>query len=169
LGLHFFCRLRIFLVRARFDRRAPGAPSERSPEVKHRGPGLSQISFPQVLHPTCLCVMQSLIPIYEADGSLYRRATEQQLGRLEALGLVARVVRHHKGHINRAILCVRPGKQPLPRGAYLGTPYSFREHLEHGLAWELKRLGGAYDGVSYAPPETRGIFLQVVADCLARP
>ncbi|MBM3749216.1 MAG: hypothetical protein FJW34_25925 [Acidobacteria bacterium] len=113
--------------------------------------------------------MQTLIPIYEADGSLYRRATEQQLDRLEALGLVARVVRHHKGHINRAILCVRPGRKPLPRGAYLGTPYSFREHLEHGRAWELKHLGRARDGKTYAPPHLRGIFLQVVADCLARP
>jgi hypothetical protein len=113
--------------------------------------------------------MQTLIPIYEADGSLYRRATEQQLAGLQALGLVARVVRHHKGHINRAILCVRPGRKPLRRTAYLGTPYSFREHLEHGLAWELKRLYGAHDGACYAPPETRGIFLQVVADCLARP
>jgi hypothetical protein len=113
--------------------------------------------------------MQALIPIYDADGSLYGRATEQQLGRLQALGLVARVVQHPKGHINRAILCVRPGKEPLPRGTYLGTPYSFREHLAHGLAWELKHLGGARDGACYAPPETRGIFLQVVADCLARP
>ena len=113
--------------------------------------------------------MQTSIPIYEADGSLYGRATEQQLDRLQAMGLVARVVRHHKGHINRAILFVRPGRKPLRRTAYLGTPYSFREHLERGLAWELKRLGGARDGKTYAPPELRGIFLQVLADCLASP
>jgi hypothetical protein len=113
--------------------------------------------------------MQTSIPIYEADGSLYGRATAQQLVRLQALGLVARVVQHPKGHINRAILFVRPGRKPLRRTAYLGTPYSFREHLEHGLAWELRRLGGTRDGKTYARPELRGVFLQVVRDCLAGP
>jgi hypothetical protein len=41
-----------------------------------------------------------------------------------------------------------------------------RESLEHGPAWELKHLGGGRDGKTYAPPKTRAVFLQVVADCL---
>jgi len=109
------------------------------------------------------------IPLYNADGELADWISEQRLARLEAAGLIARVVRHPKGHINRAILFVRPGRKPLRRTAYLGTPYSFREHLEHGLAWELRRLGGTRDGKTYARPELRGVFLQVVRDCLAGP
>jgi len=48
----------------------------------------------------------------------------------------------------------------------MGTRYSIKELLEHGPAWDLKRLGGNRDGTTYAPPEMRTAFLQVVADCL---
>ena len=112
--------------------------------------------------------MISYIPVYCADGSLYDRVTELRLTRLQKAGLVARVVRHRKGHINRAILFARPGEKPLPVTAYVGTKYSFKEHLDHGLAWELKRLGGARDGKTYAPTEVRGIFIRVVTDCLVQ-
>jgi hypothetical protein len=112
--------------------------------------------------------MISYIPVYCADGSLYDRVTEPRLNRLQKAGLVARVVRHRKGHINRAILFARPGEKPLPVTAYVGTKYSFKEHLDHGLAWELRRLGGARDGTTYAPPQLRGMFLQVVTDCLVQ-
>jgi hypothetical protein len=47
----------------------------------------------------------------------------------------------------------------------MGTRYSFKELLHHGPAWELKHLDGNRDGETYAPPETRAAFLQVVADC----
>lgn len=94
--------------------------------------------------------------------------TEGGLARLQSAGLIARVVRHRKGHINRAILFVRPGEVPVPRTAHLGTRYSFLDHLEHGLCWDWKRLGGARWGTNYAPDELRPIFLQVVADCLVR-
>ena len=112
--------------------------------------------------------MQATIPVYRADGRLYDIVTEPALARLEAAGLIARVVRHRKGHINRAILVVRPGEAPLPRTAYMGTRYSFLDHLEHGVCWDLKRLGGVRWGVNYAPAEVRPIFLQVVLDCLVR-
>lgn len=111
--------------------------------------------------------MTASIPVYRADGRLYDRVTERGLVRLQAAGLVARVVRHRKGYINRAILFIRPGEKPMPPTAYMGTRYSFEDRLEHGVCWDLKRLGGARDGTTYAPPEVRGIFLQVVADCLA--
>lgn len=112
--------------------------------------------------------MNASVPVYRADGRLYEVVTERGLARLEAAGLIARVVRHRKGHINRAILFVRPGEAPMPRTAYMGTRYSFEDHLEHGLCWDLKRLGGARWGTNYAPDEVRSIFFQVVADCLVR-
>jgi len=48
----------------------------------------------------------------------------------------------------------------------MGTRYSFKELLEHGPVWELKHLDGRRSGKTYAPPEARAAFLQVVADCL---
>lgn len=110
--------------------------------------------------------MAAMIPVYRADGRLYDHVTERGLARLEAAGLIARVVRHRKGHVNRAILVMRPGEEPLRRTAYLGTRYSFQDRLEHGLCWDLKRLGGERWGANYAPDDVRPIFLQVVTDCL---
>jgi hypothetical protein len=111
--------------------------------------------------------MNVSIPVYQSDGSLYACVSEQRLARLQSAGLVARVVRHRKGHINRAILFIRPGEpKPMSASSVMGTRYSFKELLEHGPAWDLKHLGGNRDGKTYAPPETRASFLQVVADCL---
>ena len=111
--------------------------------------------------------MNVLIPVYHADGSLYAWASEQRFARLQAAGLVARVVRERKGRIHRAILFLRPGEpKPLSASSVMGTRYSFKDLLEHGPAWELKHLDGSRDGKTYAPPETRAGFLQVIADCL---
>ena len=110
--------------------------------------------------------MNALIPVYHADGSLYAWASDQRLARLQSAGLVARVVRHRKGCINRAILFMRPGEpKPMSASSVMGTRYSYKELLEHGPAWELKHLDGSDGGKTYAPPETRTAFLQVVADC----
>jgi hypothetical protein len=110
--------------------------------------------------------MNSSIPVYQADGSLYASVTEQRLMRLQAAGLVARVVRSRKGQVQRAILFLRPGEpKPMSAGSVAGTRYSVKEHLKHGLAWDLKQLGDAHDVKTYAPPETRSAFFQVVADC----
>ena len=111
--------------------------------------------------------MNVSIPVYHADGRLYAWASELRFARLQSAGLVARVVRQRKGRINRAILFIRPGEpKPMPASSLMGTTYSFKESLEHGPAWELKHLGGSHDGKTYAPPEMRAVFLQVVADCL---
>jgi hypothetical protein len=111
--------------------------------------------------------MNALIPVYNADGSLYACVSDKRLTRLQSAGLLARVVRKRKGEITRAILFLRPGEsKPLSASSVTGTRYSFREILKHGPAWELKHLGGNRDGNAYAPPETRAAFLQVVADCL---
>ena len=112
-------------------------------------------------------MMNTSIPVYQADGSLYASVSEQRLARLQSAGLVSRVVRHRKGHINRAILFLRPGEpKPMSVSSVMGTRYSIKELLDHGPAWDLKRLGGNRDGNTYAPPEMRTAFLQVVADCL---
>ena len=111
--------------------------------------------------------MNSSIPVYHADGSLYACVSEHRLGRLQSAGLVARVVRHRKGHINRAILFMRHGEpKPMSASSVAGTRYSFKELRNHGQAWELKHLGGNRNGNTYAPPETRAAFLQVATDCM---
>lgn len=107
--------------------------------------------------------MPDRIPLYTSDGELSGWISEQRLARLQAAGLIARVVRHRKGHINRAILFRRPGEgRATELKDYLGTRYSFREHLDNGyLCWRLRRLGRG--------DELRPIFLAVVAECMAAP
>ena len=111
--------------------------------------------------------MNALIPVYHADGSLFAWASEQRFARLQSAGMVARVVRRRKGLIDRAILFLRPGEpKPLSASSLMGTRYSFKESLEHGQAWDLKRFGGGRDGKTYAPPELQPDFLRVIADCM---
>lgn len=107
--------------------------------------------------------MPRLIPIYSADGALQDKVTEERLERLHSLGLIARVIRHRKGHVNRAVMFRRSAEGRSPHlSDYLGTRYSYREHLDSGhIAWSLKQLGHGN--------ELRPIFLQVVTDCLAAP
>src|ERR1035437_8781986 len=76
--------------------------------------------------------MNTSIPVYQADGSLYATVSEQRLARLQSAGLVSRVVRHRKGHINRAILFLRPGEpKPMSVSSVMGTRYSIKQLLDH--------------------------------------
>jgi hypothetical protein len=110
-----------------------------------------------------------LIPVYRADHSLYAHVNEQRLGRLQSAGLIDRLVRSRKGHVMRAILFLRVGEpKPTSANSVAGTKYSFKERLEHGRSWDLRRLGGNHEGKTYAPPEVRAAFLQVVADCTVK-
>src|ERR1039458_10620864 len=85
-----------------------------------------------------------------ADGSLHASVAEQRLARLQSAGLVARVVRHRKGHINRAILFLRPGEsKPMLASSVMGTRYRPKELLDHGPAWALKRLCANRDREPY--------------------
>jgi hypothetical protein len=45
-----------------------------------------------------------------------------------------------------------------------GTRYSVLENLDHGRCWKLKRLDRRDDDGALV--SARGIFLQVVTDCL---
>lgn len=103
--------------------------------------------------------MLNRIALYSASGELEDWISERRLAKLQAAGLIARVVRHRKGQINRAIRFLRPGEPKPPRPTtYLGTRYSYQEHLDSGyIAWALRRLGRG--------DELRPVFLQVVTDC----
>jgi hypothetical protein len=114
--------------------------------------------------------MQNQIPLYNAAGELIDRISEQRLARLQALGRIARVVRHRKGHINRAVQFPLPGEgRPMRAADYLGTQYSMKQRLTNGHScWRLRALGDRLSETDLAPVEVRPVFLQVVLDCLAR-
>lgn len=104
--------------------------------------------------------MAKLIALYSADGELTDWISPQRLARLESAGLIARVVRHPKGHVNRAYLYRRPGEgSPVTLGQYLGTRYHRREQLETGyVCWALRHIRSAL----------RPFFLTALLDCYAR-
>jgi hypothetical protein len=110
--------------------------------------------------------MTASIPVYRPDGSLYASVNESRLDRLVTAGLIARIVRHRKGHVNRAILFGRP-EDPTPplRTAYQGTKYSYLQQLTNGLrCWQHRKLNLRDENGE--PVETRCIFRQVVEDCV---
>ena len=113
--------------------------------------------------------MANLIPLYNADNELIDRISEQRLARLQALGRIARVVRHRKGHINRAIqIRLQSDGSALQPADYLGTRYSSRQQLSEGRScWRLRALGDRPSETELAPAEARPVFLQVVLDCLS--
>jgi hypothetical protein len=102
---------------------------------------------------------QKLIPLYAADGALCDWISDQRMARLDKLGLI-RIVRHKKGRVARCVLHRRSGDpKPMQASDYLGTRYSYQEHLNNGyIAWALRRLGRG--------DEFRPVFLRVVTDCL---
>jgi hypothetical protein len=85
--------------------------------------------------------MERTIPLYTPDGELCNWITEPHMLRLERLDLIT-VVRHKKGRVARCTFRRRPGDPlPVPLAGYLGTRYSFREHLLDGhYVWAHKRL-----------------------------
>lgn len=85
--------------------------------------------------------MGPTIPLYTANGELCNWITEPHMLRLERLDLIT-VIRHKKGRVARCTFRRRPGDPtPVLLASYLGTRYSFREHLDNGFyVWALKRL-----------------------------
>lgn len=78
--------------------------------------------------------MQNGIPLYTADGELCDWISEQWMARLDRLGWI-RILRHKKGRVARCIRNRRPGDpKPVRLDDYLGTRYSFREHLDNGVS-----------------------------------
>lgn len=69
-----------------------------------------------------------------------------------------------KGHLKAIWLLQQGGGNPIQSSVRPGTRYSFVENLEHGRCWKLRRLDRCdEDGVPFT---TRGVFVQVVTDCL---
>lgn len=115
------------------------------------------------------------IPLYSYDQCFQGLVPERRVLQLERAGL-ARVVRHKKGKIARAIMHKRPGDpEPTRIRDYMGKPYSFKHHLEDGhTPWSLKPLTGRVSrtdqNVEYhlAPESVRPIFIRVLLDCVVR-
>ncbi len=114
------------------------------------------------------------IPLYAYDLSFRGLVPERWILKLERDGL-AKVVRHKKGYIARAVLYKRPGEPESPTVRdYMGKGYSFKHHLDDGhRPWALRPLSGrAHRGdqnieFNLAPDSVRPIFLRVLLDCLA--
>ncbi len=103
------------------------------------------------------------IPLYAPDGrSLGFRALDAAKRLIE--GGFVKPSYGRKGQLKAIWLRREDGSSPVQPSVRAGTKYSFIENLEHGRCWKLRRLDGKdEDGVPFS---TRGVFLQVVADCL---
>lgn len=105
------------------------------------------------------------IPLYAADGRSLGFRTPDAAKRLLDGGFVKSSY-GRKGHLKAIWLRREDGSNPVETHAKAGTRYSFIENLEHGRCWKLRRLDRRdEDGVRFS---TRGVFMQVVTDCLAR-
>jgi hypothetical protein len=105
-----------------------------------------------------------LIPFYAPDGSSLGKRTIEAAERLVAGGQVEPAY-GRMGHLKAIFLEREDGSNPAGTYARTGTRYSFLQKLDNGgRCWKLRRLGGRdEDGT---PVETRGVFIQVVRDCL---
>ena len=114
------------------------------------------------------------VPLYSYDLSFQGLVPERRILKLERDGL-AKVVRHKKGRIARAVIHKRPGDpDPTTIRDYMGKGYSFKHHLDDGhRPWALKPLTGHVNrgdqSLEYhlAPGCVRPIFMRVLLDCLA--
>jgi len=102
------------------------------------------------------------IPIYAADGTSLGFRSLEAAKRLIESGYV-KPAYGRKGHLKAIWLLQEDGGNPVETNARSGTRYSFLQNIETGRCWSLRRLDRRdEDGV---PVITRGIFLQVVAEC----
>lgn len=107
-----------------------------------------------------------MIPLYDATGDFRGERTSQVADRLVQNGLAV-PIKNRKGFVVSLHLVVADGSSPIRPTAHVGTRYSFQDKLESGgRPWDLKRLSGKRGGTTYAPQGVRGIFLQVITDCL---
>jgi hypothetical protein len=109
-----------------------------------------------------------LIPFYSYDGSYIDHIAIKRAERLESLGR-AKIVRHRKGHVNRAVLLRGPAEPHTTRARdYVGQAYSLQQPLPDGhRPWKLRPLQGGRSEVDLAPDSVRPIFIRVLLDCLA--
>jgi len=103
------------------------------------------------------------IPYYTSDGASLGFRSLDAAKRLIA-GAFVTPSYGRKGHLKAIWLRPDDGSNPVETHAPAGTRYSFVQNLEYGRCWKLRRLDRKdEDGVSFS---TRGVFIQVLADCL---
>jgi hypothetical protein len=103
------------------------------------------------------------IPYYAPDGTSLGFRSMDAAKRLIAGGFV-KPSYGRKGHLKAIWLRREDGSSPVETHPRAGTRYSFVENLEYGRCWKLRRLARKdEDGVAFS---TRGVFIQVLADCL---
>jgi hypothetical protein len=114
--------------------------------------------------------MERDIAVYSCDGALVQWIDAKRAARLIASDSVARVARRrHPDRIVRITLRHRPGEsRPSFLTDYVGTKYSYKQHLDDGhYCFRLRPLGDdPYEERDLAPDAVRPIFLRVVLDCL---
>jgi len=101
--------------------------------------------------------------MYAPDGASLGFRTLEAAKRLIEGGFV-KPSYGRKGHLKAIWLQREDGGNPVETRARAGTSYSFIETMESGRCWKLRRLDRRdEDGVPFS---ARGVFLQVIADCL---
>ena len=106
------------------------------------------------------------IPYYAPDGTSLGFRSAEAAKRLVAGGFVQPSY-GRKGHLKAIWSRREDGSNPVETRAQAGTRYSFPEKLDSGChCWKLRRLDRRdEDGM---PVNTRGVFLQVVVECLVQ-
>jgi len=103
------------------------------------------------------------IPYYAPDGSSMGFRTLEAARRLIAGGYV-KPSYGRKGHLKAIWLLQDDGGNPVEAHARTASRYSFPQRLDSGYrCWKHKQLDLRDDGI---PVSTRGVFFQVVKECL---
>jgi hypothetical protein len=114
----------------------------------------------------CLMKRENDIPYYAPDGTSLGFRSVESAKRLVA-GNFVQASYGRKGHLKAIWSRKQDGSNPVETRAQSGTRYSFPEKLDSGRqCWKLRRLDRRDDDGTLV--NTRGIFLQVVVDCLAK-
>ncbi len=115
-------------------------------------------------YPKCAQMKsEKQIPYYAPDGRPLGFRSVDAAKRLIEGGFV-KPSYGRKGHLKAIWLQREDGSSPVETHARAGTRYSFLENLDAGRCWKLRRLDRRDEhGVLVS---TRGVFLQVVTDCL---
>ena len=105
------------------------------------------------------------IPLYAADGTSLGFRSLEAAKRLIAGGHV-KPAYGRKGHLKAIWLRQQDGRSRVETQAPSSTRCSFLQNLGDGnRCWKLRRVDGRDD--DGMPVSTRGVFLQVVKDCMA--
>lgn len=105
------------------------------------------------------------VPYYAADGRSLGFRTLDAAERLVAGGFV-KASYGRKKNLRAIWACQDGGGNPVDARPRSGTRYSFLQNLETGRrCWKHRKVDGRDDNGQ--PVSTRGVFLQVIADCMA--